>query len=140
MKRIVVGVDGSDPSLHAVRLAAELAAPSRSALLLVYVKRPILIPTEGYAALIAGMRLRAEEEAQAVFAPARAEAERFSVPVDTRSLEGSPAEVLVDVAAAEDAGLLVVGNRGAGAASRVLLGSVSDRAVHISKVPVLVVR
>jgi len=34
---------------------------------------------------------------------------------------------------------VVVGSRGRGAVTRVLLGSVADRLVHICKIPVLVV-
>jgi nucleotide-binding universal stress UspA family protein len=62
--------------------------------------------------------------------------------VDTAStiLYGSPAESIAGEAAAADVGMVVVGSRGHGAVARMFLGSVSDRIVHISPKPVLVVR
>lgn len=57
--------------------------------------------------------------------------------VVTHAVEGKPATVLHD--AAWDAGLLVVGSRGHGGFSSLLLGSVSRKAVHHSPCPVLVV-
>jgi nucleotide-binding universal stress UspA family protein len=55
-------------------------------------------------------------------------------------LNGTPAERLTDLAEAEGVDLIVVGSKGRGAVSRMLIGSTSDRLIHISKKPVLVVR
>jgi nucleotide-binding universal stress UspA family protein len=57
----------------------------------------------------------------------------------TQVLYGPPAETLAEAASAGDADLLVVGSRGHGAVARVLLGSTSDRVVHVASMPVLVV-
>jgi nucleotide-binding universal stress UspA family protein len=43
------------------------------------------------------------------------------------------------VAEDREAGLIVIGKRGAGLAERVMLGSVADRLCHHSPVPVMVV-
>lgn len=58
----------------------------------------------------------------------------------TLNLHGPVAETLADTALHGGFDLLVVGTKGRGAVSRVLLGSVADRLVHICQVPVLVVR
>jgi nucleotide-binding universal stress UspA family protein len=58
----------------------------------------------------------------------------------SRNLLGAPAETIADLAMDEGFDLVVVGNKGRGAVSRVLLGSVADRLTHICKRPVLVVR
>ncbi len=59
------------------------------------------------------------------------------IPVTTLVAEGNPARALLD--AAEDAELLVVGSRGHGGFTGVLVGSISQQCVHHSKCPVVVV-
>ncbi|MEU8925882.1 universal stress protein [Kitasatospora sp. NPDC048545] len=59
------------------------------------------------------------------------------VEVEVRCERGRPAEVLLD--ASQDAGLLVVGSRGAGRWGRLSLGSTSTEIVHHTHVPVVVV-
>jgi nucleotide-binding universal stress UspA family protein len=54
------------------------------------------------------------------------------------AIEGQPAEVLLQEAATEG-GLVVVGNRGRGGFSSLLLGSVSHQVVHHARCPVVVI-
>jgi len=63
------------------------------------------------------------------------------VPVETRCVEGVPADEIV-AEAERGYQMLVMGGHGAGLAGRerVLLGSVSDRVLRQAPVPVLVVR
>ena len=53
--------------------------------------------------------------------------------------EGSPANVILDVAAEEDVDLIVIGSSGKSGFDRFILGSVSDKVVNAAKCPVLVV-
>ncbi|MGW3045896.1 universal stress protein [Kitasatospora sp. NPDC001159] len=59
------------------------------------------------------------------------------VEVEVRCERGRPAQVLLD--ASQDAGLLVVGTRGAGLWGRLTLGSTSTEIVHHAHLPVVVV-
>jgi nucleotide-binding universal stress UspA family protein len=61
------------------------------------------------------------------------------VEIDTKVLSGPPAETISEAAAAPDVDLVVAGSRGQGAVARALLGSVTDRLVHVCPKPILVV-
>jgi nucleotide-binding universal stress UspA family protein len=140
MNDIVVGVDGSEASTDAIKMAASIAGPMDVHLTLVHVKRPIILSPDPYEHLIDEMRLQAERESNAILEEAVRNAEAAGATVEILSPEGPVAESLVFIAEERKALMLVVGSRGRGAVARVMLGSVADRAVHISKVPVLVVR
>jgi nucleotide-binding universal stress UspA family protein len=53
--------------------------------------------------------------------------------------EGSPANVILEVAIEEDIDLIVIGSSGKSGFDRFILGSVSDKVVNAAKCPVLVV-
>jgi nucleotide-binding universal stress UspA family protein len=57
--------------------------------------------------------------------------------VTVRGVSGLPAEAILD--AAKDADMIVVGSRGAGGFSRLLMGSVSSQVAHHAHVPVLII-
>ncbi len=137
MKKILVAFDGSLASLHAARKALEIARALDASVTLASVVAPPHEPSMQLADdLTSALKATAEvtlREALAVLEPA------LPVP-ETRVLLGPVAETLADHAASTGYDLVVCGNRGRGAVSRVLLGSVADRLVHISQVPVLLVR
>ena len=65
--------------------------------------------------------------------------ETAGLKIDHVVLEGAPADALAEYAKAHGYDLVVVGSRGQGAVSRVVLGSVSSRLAHICQVPLLIV-
>ncbi|HLV26488.1 MAG TPA: universal stress protein, partial [Gemmatimonadales bacterium] len=62
------------------------------------------------------------------------------VSVEARVLSGVPADAVLGEAGAFDASLLVLTSRGRGGVNRAVLGSVADRVIRRSEVPVLLVR
>ena len=137
--RVLAAVDGSDPSLKAVRFAAEMARRFGAKLTLVHVVPRLLLPPDVYGLTIATVEREHRAYAERVLAGATAAVEGPGLEVSTSVLFGSPAECIAEQASAPDVGLVVVGSRGHGAVARMFLGSVSDRLVHICPKPVLVV-
>ncbi len=135
--RILVGVDGSEGSLRALTWALEEATIRASALEAVIVwqspedfPRDFSFPAdEGALAERARARL-----AKAVAATAGV---HTSVAVEPIVLEGDPAERLCERAAPTD--LLVVGSRGHGTFTRLLLGSVSSKCARHRRSPIAIV-
>jgi nucleotide-binding universal stress UspA family protein len=140
MRTILVAVDGSEHALKGVRAAIELAKAMGLGLELVSVLKPILLPPSVYAEAIQkveeGNRLIAED---ALAAAAKVAAE-VGVSAQRTLLHGAPAEAIADLADAERVWGVVIGAKGHNPLSRVMLGSVADRLVHVCRKPVLVVR
>ena len=138
MQKILVAVDGSAPSLHAARMAQQLAGATGAALTVVYSVPPMMIPGEVpftvvndvvKAEVVRGKQLL-DEAIKAL----------GDLNLRTVELEGAPAERIAELAENEGYDLVVVGSRGRNAVARLFLGSVADRLVHICRKPVLVVR
>jgi len=133
---IVVGVDGSEASRDALRWAAKQAAATKCRLQVVMSWD---IPAMAYmAALPVGYDW--ESDTRKVLADTVEEVLGADPEIDVTStvMEGRPAPVLLEQA--KDADLLVVGSRGHGAFTGMLLGSVSEHCVNHAHCPVVVVR
>jgi nucleotide-binding universal stress UspA family protein len=139
MKRILVAVDGSDASLKAARMAADVALRFGAKLTLCHVVPKLLLPPDVYGLTIAEVEKEHRAYADRLLETAVATLDEPGVDITTTVLYGSPAEAIAEAGAATDVGMIVVGSRGHGSVARVFLGSVSDRLVHISTKPVLVV-
>ena len=138
---IVVGTDGSEPAQHAAQVAADIARSSGAALHLVTVVRP----PEGWWGVV-GSPPSASSLVDAMSNAQRGALDATVAAVDSGDLNivtaeelGDPANQLLAYCHIHDADLLVIGKRGAGFVERLVVGSVADRLVHGSEVPVLVV-
>jgi nucleotide-binding universal stress UspA family protein len=138
MRTILVGVDGSEPSLRALRFAADLAADLDDAEVVVVFARYIYLamPEQSAEDMYGDVLADAERLV-------RQEAEKVLSDCDVRwkflSRFGEPAGVLCAMAEELDASFVIVGRRGWSTASEILLGSVSHRLVHRAHCPVLLV-
>jgi nucleotide-binding universal stress UspA family protein len=140
MGKIVVGVDGSPGSRAALRWAHEEARLRSATLEVVAVWQfPMMTSLPAFGAMPPPEDLSGEAEAslkQALVDEGVVSTDE--VPVTTVVAEGAAAPSLLDAAA--DADLLVVGNRGHGGFTGLLLGSVSQQCVSHGPCPVVVVR
>jgi nucleotide-binding universal stress UspA family protein len=138
--RIVVGVDGSAPSIEALRWAIHQAWLSGGTVDVV-IAWEFGIGAGGFglppASGMAGIDY-AELAAKALSAAIAEVSLPPGVPVNQFVVEGRAGEVLLR--AAQNADLLVVGHSGHGGFASALMGSVSIRCLHHASCPVVVVR
>jgi nucleotide-binding universal stress UspA family protein len=139
MKKIVVGVDGSAPSLYALEWAYDEALVSGAELTAVHGwvypyhgERPSASEARTH------MQLDAMEELKTSVESLGARLTGGSVHVQTRLTEMSPADALLEES--KDADLVVVGSRGRGTVRSTLLGSVSRTIAQHATCPVAVIR
>ncbi len=133
---VVVGVDGSEGSMAALRVAAE-EAKTRSAKLRIVVAWhiPLAVYTDGLpppTEITSDMQEAAKDIAQQAEAAVPA-----GIDFETKLCEGQPADVLIEES--EGAEVLVVGSRGLGGLARFVLGSVSQHVSDHATCPVVVV-
>ena len=141
MKKFLVGVDGSEQAMQAVRKAAELASATGARLVLAYAMTPPLYLAELYTGPISDLESAEQQNGELLLKDAAQVAREAGQEAEVKLLRGNPAVALAELAQDDKAiDLLVVGSRGRGAMASLLLGSVADRLVHLSKKPVLVVR
>ena len=134
--RIVVGVDGFEPSKAALRWAIDQAKLTGAVVEAVTAWH---IPA-GTGWIPAADVPDYQEDARAVLTESIAESSTIDSDVEIRSyvVEGRAGQALVD--AAEGADLLVVGRRGHGHLTEPMLGSVGEFCAHYASCPVVILR
>ena len=139
--RVVVGSDGTPTSLYAVDRAAEVAQAAQAQLVVVAAysegtPSPVTNQAKGLHRDLYGVEAgrKALEKSVAGLTKDRA---RY---IEQRLVPGDPAQALLDTVGPNPANLIVVGNRGLGAAEGQLLGSVPGNVVKNATCDVLVVQ
>lgn len=141
--RILVAVDGSDESFHALRALGHFARAEK-----LIVLNALDVPRLAYP--MGGEPRVTEDFSLSIQEAMREDSERLLnrvaslLPMNTgpvsRQIEtGTPAEAILAAAEKEKAGLIVLGSRGLGPVKELLLGSVSHRVVTHASGPTLVV-
>ncbi len=123
-QRVLVGVDGSAPSLHTFKEALGLAPESLTAV--------AVLPSAGAPPLAVAARDQA-------LARARELGREAGVNLDTVALSGEPYRGIVDLALARDCELIVLGLKGPDLPEEVLMGSTTARVIGYSPRDVLVI-
>jgi universal stress protein A len=138
-KHIIVGVDFSEFSVAALRLALNFAEHLSATVSIVHVLPPARDSSSlsaGVSLQAAGAELTRAENHLAVFI--RRVIGRRSMP-PYRIIQASASDGILFAAGYERAGLIVVGTRGRGGTSRDTLGSVAEQVLSRSAVPVMTV-
>ncbi len=141
IKRIMSPVDFSDTSAAAARKAEELARDTKAELVLVHVlSEPAFSLAEGSGYAPPSI---VEEYEAAMKLKLKGVAESLSdagVAVSSKVVRGTPHEAICAAAEKDQIDLIVMGTHGRTGMSHLLLGSVAERVVRTSKIPVMTVR
>jgi len=143
-KHILVPVDGSDFSTNAAKKAVIIAQKHGSKITLLHVINHSQLFSMGPPqslpvitdVMIEGVRKGAEK----ILEDTLQAMEPTEVEVDTGIEWGTPAQVIINLARSQTCDLIVMGSRGLGAVSGLLLGSVSDRVAKVAPCPVMLIK
>ena len=137
---VLVGVDFSDASRRALEHAIPLCVRLDAELLLLHSWNPTgWIPDPEMAAGADDVLDAAKQLARTRLEDWAARARRAGARVETRLEAGAASRSITETARTQGPTLVVVGRRGRARLAHVLLGSVSERVVHLACCPVLVV-
>jgi len=136
-EKVLVAVDGSQFSEAALAAAEGLAAKAGSAVEVVHVHEHDFIPSK------AGMApdLELMDEAKAVVDKAVERLKAKGITVTGRLLQAQTRDVaraIIEAAEENGADLIIVGRRGLSSLTGMLVGSVSNKLIHVAKVPIMV--
>ena len=137
--KILVAVDGSEHAAKAVATTGTLAVAAGADVVVLHQRSDVAMEHGPAAPSDEGA-----DAAQALVDEAVATLRSAGVPTVegrlVRGLKGEEAQAILDVAHEEGADIVVVGPRGLGRFAGMLVGSVTDKLVALSDLPVLVVR
>lgn len=141
-KKILVPIDESDRSTQALEFALEEF--SEDELTVVHVINPDdVFMAEGRGSSVESydnIRKRHEGDAEKLLDAARERAAEAGLELETEILDGDVAKAIIEYAGERDVDHIVLGSHGRTGARRILLGSVAEKIVRRSPVPVTVVR
>lgn len=144
LRRVILGVDGSEHAAQATRLLTRFPWPAGVQITVCHVTRPytpLLGPdyTPSMWEIMADVQSQQVRDAERFAGTAAAELKQAGLQAETVVREGDPAAELAQLAVEQAAGLIVVGARGISAIQALLVGSVADRLLRQAACSVLIV-
>jgi len=143
MNTILVAIDGSDSATRALDEALKVLATDGLHVHLLTVAEVIHMNEVLFNDTSTGMHQIEDEHkaaCQKFLEPAKRKLAEAGISHDAHIEIGQPAQTIVEFAGKFHCGLIVVGTRGNGAIRSIVVGSVANKVVHLSKLPVLLVK
>lgn len=144
MPKILIPYDGSAPAMRALKyVAAPGAAMKPTELLLLNVQHPVPMSDlllDGRPSQMRRLEVPMRQAGEKLLSEASAVLKKANTGYTMRVEFGEPEQVIADVARTHHCDLIVMGTRGMGTIKNLLLGSVANKVLHLTKVPVLLIR
>ena len=139
-KTIVVGLDGSEPAQHALRLACDMAGKYGAGLHLVHTPQPqtVAFAMGAVAGYHAATTMPSPDEVQAAGDKILADGAQIATDAGqtvagTHQELGDAANVIIEYAKGCNADLIVTGRRGLGSVGALVQGSTTQRVNHLAQ-------
>lgn len=139
INHMLVAVDGSMPSLNALRFAADTLQGREQDMIHLINVQPLILPLGEYPDYDT-LEKAQRQYGQNILKSAKRFMAELSFPVITHFEIGPIAEGIVNCARTQKVGQIVLGTRGMGALGNLFLGSVASRVVHLADMPVTLVK
>ncbi|WP_217125683.1 universal stress protein [Hydrogenophilus thiooxidans] len=145
-RHLLVPTDGSELSLAAVERAVAFAKALNARITFFYAQPDFPLPVYGEGALIdpttpEQFRKAAQEEAHTILNAAKEKASEAGVEADSDTVvSDAPADAIIDAAERHGCDLIFIASHGRSGIARLLLGSVTNKVLSHTKLPVLVYR
>lgn len=139
LKRILVPTDFGEPAAKALDIAVDLAKKYGATITLAHIYEIPVYPYPGTVVeidLVTPVREAAQKQLTSAFEALK----KRGVEARSELLFGVPWREIVDIADHRKADLIVMGTQGRRGVMRALMGSVAEKVVRLSPVPVLTVR
>jgi len=151
-KKILVAIDGSEPSNHALEQAIKIATKFKAKLTMLAVIQRVMIPIfpdEGFGGVplsAAKDMAQYQDKMRLVYqnvldeAQAKIKEDHPELEVEAILKEGRPSATITDYAENDGVDLIVMGSRGIGGYTGWILGSTSRKVVDSCTRPILIVK
>lgn len=143
-KKILVAVDGSEPSLHALEIAAGISVENDAELTILSIAPfpPLMLTEDTLPTYLPRYQDDLRESYKKMLKKTDEDIKQKHSKLKTVPIvmEGKPAKTIVETANARKVDLIIIGNRGTGGILSWMLGSVSQQVVNNCTVPVLVIK
>lgn len=142
-RRLLLPLDGSDTGEAAVPFAEELARKTNARILLLSVMMPAyrITAAQDYPGVDLEPIMKAQREsAENYLRDVEVKLKQKGITVSAETMVGSAAETILDFAKEKQVDLIAMSTHGRSGFGRWILGSVTDKVVRASEIPVMVMR
>jgi nucleotide-binding universal stress UspA family protein len=142
MRKLFVPVDGSEASMRALDCAIDLCRKHSSFELVIATAHELATANPRVLAYIPLEKLEQvqREHSEEALKPAVERARAAGITFKSVILTGETAQAIVDEAQAQGCDCIVMGTRGMGAVGNLLMGSTATKVVHLTRLPVMLVK
>jgi nucleotide-binding universal stress UspA family protein len=142
MRKILVPIDSSDNAMRALCHAIQLVKQDPWRNCISPMRTSLQSNTRGIAASVTEKRLRELQRlhSEDLLKPAREAAKAAGVNFTTEIVIGDVASAIARYAEEKGCDAIVMGTRGMGSIGNLLMGSVATKVIHLTKLPVTLVK